>query len=113
MREFDSEVISCSPGKNGYETVLKETAFYPEGGGQPADHGMLEGIFVKDVRYRGDAIVHITDEPLTEGQKVHGTIDWDRRFDFMQNHSGEHIFSGIVHRMFGWENVGFHMGDMI
>ncbi len=113
INEFDSEVVSCTEGKNGYETVLKRTAFYPEGGGQPADHGFLNDTEVTDVQYRGEQIVHITNQPLCPGETVHGKIDWDRRFDFMQNHSGEHIFSGIVHRMFGYENVGFHMGGII
>ena len=108
---FDSEVISCTKGKHGYEIVLKETAFYPEGGGQPGDQGTLNEVPVKDTRRKNGTIVHITDLPLEAGTAVHGTIDWNRRFDLMQQHSGEHIFSGIVHQLFGYENIGFHLGE--
>ena len=113
LREFDAETVSCIKGKKGYEIVLTETAFYPEGGGQPYDTGTLNGIAVKEVHEKDDVIIHYCDQPLSPGEKVHGVIDWDRRFDLMQNHTGEHIFSGLVHRLYGWENVGFHMGDVI
>ena len=109
-REFDAEVVRCTPGKKGFEVVLTDTAFYPEGGGQPADHGTLNDVKVTDVRERNDEIVHFTEEALPEGSTVHGVICWQRRFDHMQNHSGEHIVSGLIHKHFGYENVGFHMG---
>ena len=111
-RIFNSEVLSCSEGKHGYEIVLKETAFYPEGGGQPGDHGTLNEVKVTDTRRKNGAIVHITDMPLEAGTAVLGVINWNRRFDLMQQHSGEHIFSGIVHQLFGYENIGFHLGDV-
>ncbi|MBQ6532949.1 MAG: hypothetical protein IJI33_08095 [Solobacterium sp.] len=111
LREFDAEVVSCTEGKKGFEVVLNDTAFYPEGGGQPADHGMLDEAVVSDVRKRDDRIVHYTDKPLVPGAKVHGVIDWERRFDHMQQHTGEHIMSGIIHRHYGYENVGFHLGS--
>lgn len=110
LREFDAEVISCTEGKKGFEVVLNDTAFYPEGGGQPADHGTLDEAAVSDVRKRDDVIIHYTDKPLTPGTRVHGVIDWERRFDHMQQHTGEHIMSGIIHRHYGYENVGFHLG---
>lgn len=112
-REFDAAVLSCTEDKKGYAVVLDQTVFYPEGGGQPADHGTLNDVRVLDVREKDDVIIHYTDQPLPEGTKVHGVIDWQRRFDFMQNHTGEHIVSGIIHQLFGYENVGFHMGETI
>ena len=111
IKEFDATVLSCIQGKRGYEILLSCTAFYPEGGGQPADHGTLSGVAVTDVKEREGRIVHITSEPIPEGSAVRGVIDWARRFDFMQNHSGEHIFSGLVHKKFGYDNVGFHMNE--
>lgn len=112
-REFDAEVISCQKGKKGYEVVLSDTAFYPEGGGQPADRGTLEQVNVLDVKRRNGEILHITDAPLEPGMTVHGVLDWERRFDHMQQHSGEHILSGLVHAQFGYDNVGFHMNDEV
>ena len=110
LREFDAVVISCQPEKSGWIVVLDRTAFYPEGGGQPGDTGMLGAVRVTDTQVRGDAVVHFCDAPLECGAAVHGVLDWERRFDLMQLHSGEHIVSGIIHRRFGYENVGFHMG---
>lgn len=112
-REFDAEVISCQKGKKGYEVVLSDTAFYPEGGGQPADRGTLGQVNVLDVKRRNGEILHITDAPLEPGMTVHGVLDWERRFDHMQQHSGEHILSGLVHVQFGYDNVGFHMNDEV
>ena len=113
MKEFDARVISCVPSRKGYEIILDRTAFYPEGGGQPADQGKLNDVFVKDVHKKDGKVVHYTDAPLQEGTEVHGVIDWERRFDLMQNHTGEHIVSGLIHNNFGYDNVGFHMGDVI
>lgn len=110
IREFEAQVISCTEGKAGYEVVLDRTAFFPEGGGQPADQGRLGEAVVTDVRDKKDHVLHICDRPLQEGSRVHGEIDWDRRFLHMQQHSGEHAFSGIVHGMYGYDNIGFHMG---
>jgi alanyl-tRNA synthetase len=112
MREFDATVVSCTPYKKQYQVVLDKTAFYPEGGGQPSDIGYLNDVKVLSV-HRKDEIVHYTDKPLAEGEKVHGVIDWDFRFQNMQEHSGEHLFSGLVHRQFGYDNVGFHMSNVI
>ena len=112
-KEFTSTVISCEKGKKGYEIELSETAFYPEGGGQPADHGTLQELTVWDVKEREGRILHYVDSPLAVGTEVKGMIDWQRRFSFMQNHSGEHIFSGLVHALFGYDNVGFHMDTSV
>ncbi len=111
--EFEAEVVSCVFNQDRYEVILDQTLFYPEGGGQPCDHGELNGISVLDVQERDDKVIHYLDQPLPAGTKVKGKIDWERRFDFMQNHSGEHILSGLIHRHFGYENVGFHMGEVI
>lgn len=112
LKEFTAQVLSCEAVKNGCAVVLDRTAFYPEGGGQPCDLGVLGGARVLDVQERDGVIVHTVDAPLSG--TVTGSIDWDRRFDLMQQHSGEHMISGTAHRLYGVENVGFHMGaDLI
>ena len=111
LREFDAEVLSCKPLKNGFGVVLSQTAFYPEGGGQPGDRGTLNGTEVFDTHTADGKVVHYTRTPLEPGTSVHGVIDWNRRFDHMQQHSGEHIFSGLIHKLFGYENIGFHLGE--
>ena len=108
LKEFDAQVLSCEAGKGGYAVVLDRTAFYPEGGGQPCDLGTLGGARVLDVHAREGMVIHTVDAPLSG--TVHGAIDWERRFDLMQQHSGEHLISGTAHRLYGVENVGFHMG---
>ena len=110
LTRFTARVISCEAGKKGFEIILDRTAFYPEGGGQACDLGTLHGIAVTDVQERGEDVVHFCREALEPGTEVEGIIDWDRRFDLMQQHSGEHIVSGIVNRLYGYHNVGFHMG---
>jgi len=110
MTEFTARVNSCRKVEKGYEVTLDATAFYPEGGGQACDLGSLGGVKVLDVRERGEQIIHLCDGPLTEGSSVSGQIDWDRRFDLMQQHTGEHILSGIIHRRYGYHNTGFHVG---
>lgn len=109
-REFEAEVVSCEEGKNGFQVVLDATAFYPEGGGQACDLGTLGDARVRDVRERDGVPVHLCDRALPVGSRVTGKIDWARRLDLMQQHTGEHIVSGILHKMFGCHNVGFHMG---
>lgn len=112
-RAFEARVVSCEAAGKGWAVVLDDTAFYPEGGGQPADRGTLGGVRVLDVHRRDGVIVHETDGPLAPGTAVRGEVDWERRFDHMQQHSGEHIVSGLIHRDFGWDNVGFHLGDVV
>ncbi len=109
-RQFEALVSSCCKVEKGYEVILEETAFFPEGGGQPADQGWLEDSRVTDVQEEEGIIRHICDKPLNPGSRVHGNIDWERRFLHMQQHSGEHIFSGTVHGLYGYDNIGFHMG---
>ena len=109
-RQFDAAVTSCERGKNGWAVVLDRTAFYPEGGGQPADHGTLGGVNVLDVHEKNGVITHTCDGPLTVGETVRGAIDWARRFDHMQQHSGEHIVSGMLCSAYHCDNTGFHLG---
>ncbi|MBR6233164.1 MAG: alanyl-tRNA editing protein [Erysipelotrichaceae bacterium] len=111
LKEFDARVLSCERDKKGYALILDQTAFYPEGGGQPYDQGRLNDVFVKEVHRKDGAILHYTDDPIEEGTLVRGVIDFDRRFDLMQQHSGEHVFSGLVHKYFGYDNIGFHLGE--
>ena len=113
MRRFTARVLSCRQGQKGFEVILDATAFYPEGGGQDADTGILGGVRVLDTRERDGAVVHICDGELAQGQTVEGIIDWDARFVRMQQHSGEHIVSGILNRRYGCHNVGFHMSSDI
>lgn len=114
IKEFTSKVVSCTKGKKHYEVVLENTAFYPEGGGQPYDTGILGDANVENVQEVGENVVHYTDKALEAGSDVKGIINWERRFDLMQQHSGEHIVSGLIHSKYGYNNVGFHMGsDMI
>ena len=110
MRTFTARVASCVPGKHGFDVVLDRTCFYPEGGGQAGDTGLLGGVRVTDTHERDGEVVHYCESPLEVGAEVAGEIDWDARFERMQLHSGEHILSGLAHKHFGYENVGFHMG---
>jgi len=111
IRFFRAAVLECRPGSGGrWEVILDRTAFYPEGGGQEADRGTLGGAAVLDVREKDGEILHDTDAPLKAGEEVEGILDWEHRFTLMQQHTGEHIVSGLIHRLYGWDNVGFHMG---
>ena len=111
MRTFSATVLSCENIAKGWEVILDATAFYPEGGGQAADTGVLGGVQVLDTRERGEIVVHLCDGPLEVGVVVEGTIDYEARFLRMQQHSGEHIVSGIINRRYGYHNTGFHMGS--
>ena len=113
LKEFTATVLDCQAGKNGYTVTLDRTAFYPEGGGQPADHGTLDGAAVTDVHEKNGVIFHNVDRAVEIGKPVSGSIDWARRFDHMQQHSGEHICSGLICGRYGCDNVGFHMGTDI
>lgn len=110
-KTFSSIVEDSISEKGVFKVALRETAFYPEGGGQPADHGTLGDVKVLDVQERDGIIWHTVSEPLPKGASAGGRIDWERRYDYMQNHSGEHVVSGLICRTFGCSNVGFHMGS--
>lgn len=112
-KEFKAKVLSCSKDDSGYNVVLDRTAFFPEGGGQAADLGEIDNALVLDVQVNDGVIVHKTDSELAVGAEVAGKIDWDLRFSRMQSHAGEHIVSGVIHNMFGYSNVGFHMGNPV
>lgn len=119
LREFTAQVLSCEPIADAkkrtdgaeYAVILNQTAFFPEGGGQTADTGNLGNAVVLDVQEKDGAIVHYTDVPLETGIEIAGVLNWEQRFRKMQNHTGEHLISGIVHSQFGYDNVGFHLGS--
>lgn len=110
LSRFTATVLSCEETDRGYALTLDATAFYPEGGGQAADTGILGGVRVLDTKEQGETVVHTCDKPLEVGALVEGVIDYGPRFLRMQQHSGEHIVSGIIHRRYGYHNTGFHMG---
>ena len=110
LSNFSARVLSCEEAETGYAVILDATAFYPEGGGQAGDRGTLNGVPVLDTRENSEAVVHLCRQPLEPGTDVEGVVDYARRFDLMQQHTGEHIVSGIINRRFGFHNVGFHMG---
>lgn len=110
LAHFDATVTGCTPTEGGYLITLDATAFYPEGGGQPSDTGTLGETSVLSVQEVGEDIFHLCDKPLPVGQLVAGVIDWPRRLDLMQQHTGEHMVSGVIHKRYGYHNVGFHIG---
>ena len=110
LTRFSAKVTGCEKSEKGYLITLDATAFYPEGGGQACDIGTLGGVNVLDVREKDEKILHLCDGALTVGETVDGQIDWVRRFDLMQQHTGEHILSGLINEKFGYHNTGFHIG---
>ncbi len=110
--DFEATVLSCTADEKnkGYWITLDKSAFFPEEGGQLADTGTLDGQAVLDVQIKKDILYHLVVQPLEVNSCVTGHVDWDRRFDFMQQHSGEHIISGLLHKHYGFTNVGFHLG---
>ena len=111
IKEFKAKVKECRKGEKFYEIILDQSAFYPEGGGQPCDLGTLGGAEVKDVQEKDGELIHYMETSFDPGDEVQGKINWERRFDLMQQHSGEHIVSGLVHEKYGYDNVGFHMSS--
>lgn len=110
LKEFTGTVLSCKKTGEKYAVTLNRTAFFPEGGGQQSDRGYIGGAYIPDVQIKNGEILHFADKPLSVGQAYDCKLDFDFRFRNMQNHSGEHIISGIVHRLYGFNNVGFHLG---
>ena len=108
--EFQASVLRCEPSGDIWKVVLDQTAFFPEGGGQPGDIGTLDAAAVTDTHEKDGEVIHFCSAPLPVGSKVQGAVDRETRLMRMQNHSGEHIFSGTAYRLFGCQNVGFHMG---
>ena len=111
LTEFDAKVISCDSTAKGCEVVLDRSAFFPEGGGQAGDSGHLDKVRVTDTYERNGEVIHLCIEALEVGQNVHGCIDADIRRRRMQNHSGEHLLMGFIHSKYGFDNVGFHLGQ--
>lgn len=111
LSRFTAQVTSCEKEDGAWAVKLDRSAFFPGGGGQEADEGVLSDMKLLGLREEGEDIVHLTPAPLEPGALVEGRIDWPLRFSRMQGHSGEHILSGTVHRLFGYDNVGFHMGE--
>ena len=111
LKKFEATVTACTENKGKFDLTLDQTAFFPTGGGQPHDDGEIDGAVVFDVYEKDGEIYHTVDRPIEVGKKVVCEIDFEKRFMLMQNHSGEHILSGIVHRKHGYNNVGFHMGS--
>ena len=115
-REFTATVLSCEEKvtakgkKEGYRVVLDRTLFFPEGGGQFGDQGWIDGIKVTDTHEKNGVIYHETEAPVAVGTEVKGELDYKERFSRMQQHTGEHMLSGIIHRLYGYDNVGFHLG---
>ena len=110
---FEAVVTSCEKIKNGFAVALDKTAFFPEGGGQQGDTGYLNDVRIFDTHEKNDEVLHYAECEIAVGTVVVGKIDWNRRFRFMQNHSGEHIVSGIINSVTGFSNVGFHLGDEV
>ena len=113
LQEFTARVTGCQQTEKGWLVTLDATAFYPEGGGQACDIGTLGGVNVLDVREKENEILHLCDGALEVGSEVFGKIDWQHRFDLMQQHTGEHIVSGLLHEKFGYHNTGFHVGKNV
>jgi len=105
---FHAHVISCIKKNELYDIILDQTLFFPEEGGQTCDKGTLNGIDVVDVQIINDEIHHYTHSALNGD--VQGIIDWTHRYTNMQHHTGEHILSGLIHKEFHVDNVGFHLG---
>lgn len=111
IRSFTAKVLSCEKAENGYKILLDRTAFFPTAGGQEFDPGTINGCPVLDVFEENKNIYHVLETPVNTGAEVTGEIVWDVRFRKMQHHTAEHIVSGIVHSLFGFENTGFHLSD--
>ena len=111
QKSFEATVLLCEKDERGFKSVISQTAFFPEGGGQPSDTGTLSCIQVFDVQIENGEIFHYTKAPLKPGEKISGEIDFSRRFNFMQNHTAEHIVSGLVFDKFGFDNIGFHLNE--
>lgn len=138
IKEFTAQVLHCEQKEDGYQIILDQTAFFPEGGGQAADTGWLQmidaeeemaisedavseydgaatknRIDVLDVQEDKEIVFHYTKSPIDKGTMVKGILNWKERFSKMQHHSGEHIVSGLVNKHFGYNNVGFHLGSQV
>lgn len=110
LAELDAEVLSAGEDQGRPYAVLGDTVLFPEGGGQPADHGFLGRIEVLDVQKKDGEVRHFLSEPARPG-RVKVRLDWARRFDHMQQHTGQHVLTAVAHERFGWETTAFHLGE--
>jgi len=113
LTEFDGTVLECRENGANWDVLLDRSAFYPTSGGQPYDTGVLGGAKVLDVNVDGGDVWHTVDAPLTVGQTVHGCIDWARRFDHMQQHAGDHMIAGALHRLMQGVTIGLHISEAV
>lgn len=113
ISSFEANVLSVLKENGVYKAVLDKTAFFPEGGGQPSDIGLIDGAAVNNVQIENGEIYHYTEAELKAGQTVFCEVDFERRYNFMQNHTAEHIVSGLVHKKFGFDNIGFHLSETL
>lgn len=111
LTTFEATVTSCYPAGKYYELTLDRSAFFPEGGGQKGDVGLIDSVKVLDTYEKNGEVVHKCTAPIEAGMQVCGEVDADIRLRRMQNHSGEHLLMGLIHRKTGFENVGFHLGS--
>lgn len=111
LMEFDAQVLACRPNGERYDVLLDRSAFYPTSGGQPFDTGMIGSARVMDVNVTDGEVWHTVTDALAVGETVHGKIDWARRFDHMQQHAGDHMIAGALHRMMGGVTIGLHISD--
>lgn len=111
LKTAQATVLDCQPTEKGFAVVLNQTVFFPEGGGQPGDTGTMDGVAVLDTYWDGDTVIHLCSAPLPVGRQVALALNWERRFDHMQQHTGEHILSHAFWHLFGAVNVGFHMNE--
>lgn len=113
LKEFDARVLACQACGEHYRVLLNQSAFYPTSGGQPFDTGLLGGVRVLDVNVENGEVWHTVSGPLAEGTVVHGMIDWQRRFDHMQQHAADHMIAGALHRMMGGVTIGLHISEEV
>ena len=111
LTEFDATVLECRPNGGCFDVLLDRSAFYPTSGGQPYDTGVLGSARVTDVQVTDQLVWHTVDQPLPCGETVHGRIDWERRFDHMQQHAADHMIAGTLHSMLGGVTIGLHISD--
>ncbi|KAF5273247.1 hypothetical protein FQA39_LY07578 [Lamprigera yunnana] len=125
LKEFTSKTVSCTKAQllthidgkehflDGFDAIFEDTILFPEGGGQPSDHGFANESKVLHVKRVGDKAVHFIDKSLTVGDDVKQIVDWERRFDHMQQHSGQHLISAIIERDFGFDTVSWYLGEQV
>ena len=113
LTEFDAQVLACRPNGDGFDVLLDRSAFYPTSGGQPFDTGMMGPARVVDVNVADGEVWHTVSQALPVGETVHCTIEWDRRFDHMQQHAGDHMIAGALHRLMGGVTIGLHISEQV